>query len=129
MKASKLRTDFVKKYIVNFDSNLYKTQVERDWAYVAKREYRYDVQIKSASYAGACATVFLMWRMYASKKMVWWPLPVVGTLGYFYFQPLFMQKVNKRLFDQCNVGEEYYLGKKRNEVLRECNAILDVEDF
>lgn len=29
----------------------------------------------------------------------------------------------------CNVGEEYHFGKKRNEVLRKCNQILDVEDF
>ena len=43
LQASKLRKDFVQKYIVNFDSNLYKTQVERDWAYICKREYRYFV--------------------------------------------------------------------------------------
>jgi hypothetical protein len=29
----------------------------------------------------------------------------------------------------CNIGEEYYLGRKRNEVLRKCNEILDREDF
>lgn len=85
--------------------------------------------MKSVAYGGATANAVLMWRMYASKKMVWWPIPVVGTLGYFYFQPVFFQKVNKRLFDQCNVGEEYYLGKKRNEVLRKSNAILGTEDF
>jgi hypothetical protein len=29
----------------------------------------------------------------------------------------------------CNIGEEFYLGKKRNEVLAECNRLLDTEDF
>ena len=29
----------------------------------------------------------------------------------------------------CNVGEEYYLGRDRNKVLRECNRLLDTEDF
>lgn len=40
-----------------------------------------------------------------------------------------LQKHSKKLFDMCNLGEEYYLGQKRNEVLRACNKILDVEDF
>ena len=38
MKASELRKNFLTKYIINFDTFLYKTQVERDWAYIAKRE-------------------------------------------------------------------------------------------
>ena len=33
------------------------------------------------------------------------------------------------MFDMCNVGEQYFLGKKRNEVLRECNQIQNREDF
>lgn len=35
--ASKLRQAFLKKFIIGFDTNLYKTQEERDWAYIAKR--------------------------------------------------------------------------------------------
>ena len=37
LEASQLRQAFIKKFIVNFDSNLYKTQEERDWAYICKR--------------------------------------------------------------------------------------------
>ncbi|KAL4431699.1 hypothetical protein ABPG74_017328 [Tetrahymena malaccensis] len=129
LEASKLRKDFVKKYIVDFDTTSYKTQVERDWAYIAKREYRYEVQLKSIGYGGALANAVLLWRIYANKKMVFWPIPIVGALGYLYFQPVFFQKSNKRFFDMCNVGEEYYLGRERNRVLRECNKILNVEDF
>ena len=40
-----------------------------------------------------------------------------------------LQKHNKKLFDMCNLGEEFHLGAKRLEVLRECNRILDREDF
>jgi len=29
----------------------------------------------------------------------------------------------------CNLGEEFHLGAKRLEVLKECNRILDREDF
>jgi hypothetical protein len=32
-----MRLGFVKDFIIGFDVNLYKTQVERDWAYIAKR--------------------------------------------------------------------------------------------
>jgi|JI9StandDraft_1071089.scaffolds.fasta_scaffold33450_4 hypothetical protein len=40
-----------------------------------------------------------------------------------------LQKHNKKIFDMCNIGEDYHLGCKRNEVLKECNRILDREDF
>lgn len=39
MAAAKLRREFVRKFIVDFDPNFYKTQEERDWAYIARREY------------------------------------------------------------------------------------------
>lgn len=85
LEASKLRKDFVKKFIADFDTTLYKTHVERDWAYIAKREYRYEVQMKSVFYGGAAANIFLLWRIYANKRMVWWPIPIIGTLGFLYF--------------------------------------------
>lgn len=37
MSASTLRQNFLKKFIIGFDTNLYKTQEERDWAYICKR--------------------------------------------------------------------------------------------
>lgn len=37
LKAAKLRIGFLKKFIIGFDTYIYKTQVERDWAYIAKR--------------------------------------------------------------------------------------------
>lgn len=37
LKASELRKRFLRQYVIDFDTNLYKTQEERDWAYIAKR--------------------------------------------------------------------------------------------
>lgn len=67
--------------------------------------------------------------IFVSKRFVLWPMPVVTALGAAYFYPRFFTRHNKKLFDMCNVGEEYYLGAKRNFVLRKCNEILDREDF
>ena len=129
IKASRLRMDFFNKYVVNSNTSLYKTVVERDWAYIAKREYNYMVNIKGAAWGFFIANIVWTQRIYANKRMVVWPLLMVFPLATVYFRNHFHFKHNKRLFDMCNVGEEYDLGKARNEVLRACNLILNVEDF
>lgn len=55
------------------------------------------------------------------------PLVALGTYPAFHYY--YSMKYNKRFFDMCNVGEDTELGYKRNVVLRECNEILDREDF
>lgn len=40
LQASELRKRFLTQYVINFDTHLYKTQEERDWAYLAKRYIR-----------------------------------------------------------------------------------------
>jgi len=67
--------------------------------------------------------------MFMLKKFVFWPVPIVTFAAYQYFKPVFFQRHNKKFFDMCNVGEEYFLGAERLKVLRECNQILDREDF
>merc|ERR1712214_20546 len=57
LEAQALRKEFFNDYIVNFDTNLYRTQVERDWAFIAKREYNYDVLLNSIMAAGFFANV------------------------------------------------------------------------
>ena len=128
MEASNLRMDFIRNYIINRNTTLYKTTVERDFAYIALREYRYEVTIKAAGYAGIIGNAALSLGIFRAKKMVVWPL-VVSLQAFVYFRNYLFFKTNKRLFDMCNVGEEYELGKARNEVLKECKRILDVEDF
>lgn len=93
------------------------------------REYNYDVVLKGLGYSALVGNVLLSWRIFVTKGMVWWPLLVAVPATYYYITPLLLQKHSKKLFDMCNVGEEFYLGRKRNEVLRKCNQILDTEDF
>ena len=61
--------------------------------------------------------------------MVYYPFPIAFGLAYLYYKPMHFDLHNKKLFNMCNVGEQYMLGKRRNEVLRQCNEILDSEDF
>ena len=37
MQASDLRKQFLRQYIVNFETRMYSTQEERDWSYLVKR--------------------------------------------------------------------------------------------
>lgn len=67
--------------------------------------------------------------MFLKKRFVIWPLVATMPIGYWYFSNRFFTRHNKKLFDMCNVGEEFYLGAQRNEVLRQCNKIQDREDF
>ena len=70
-----------------------------------------------------------MVRMFMVKKFVFWPfLPVTG-LFYLYRQRQLFVLHNKKLFDMCNVGEQYEIGFARNVVLKNCNTLLDREDF
>lgn len=53
----------------------------------------------------------------------------VGLLTFLYrHQDLFVFH-NKKFFDMCNLGVQYEVGYERNEVLKQCNELLDREDF
>jgi hypothetical protein len=75
----------------NCKISLYKTIVERDWAYIAKREYNYDVTINSLAHGAFYANLVLsknilkalVQRIHALKKMVYWPVALI-PLGYYY---------------------------------------------
>ena len=124
-----MRMEFFTENIVKKQTLFFRTQEERDWSYIAKREFNYCVTLKSLIYSFATANVFWSLGIYAKKKIVVWPLVVVTPVAFFFYQRYFYFKINKRLFDMCNVGEEYELGTARNEVLAKCNAIQGVEDF
>ena len=66
-------------------NSLYKTVVERDWAYIAKREYNYDVKYSSWGWGFFWGNVATSVLMFAQKKFVIWPLPVVGTIAALYY--------------------------------------------
>ena len=124
-----LRMRFFTKYVLERRINDYKTPVEKDWMYVAKREYRYEVNLRAAADAAALGLVACMGRMFMLKKFVWWPFAPVCAATYLYRQRQLFVFHNKRFFDMCNVGEQYEVGFARLAVLKRCNALLDREDF
>lgn len=85
--------------------NDYKTPVEKDWMYVARREYWYDVNVRAASDAAAAGLTASMVRMFMLKKFIWWPMAPVAVLTYVYRSRQLFAFHNKKLFDMCNVGE------------------------
>ena len=120
-----MRMQFFDKYVLQRGSLDYKTPTEKDWAYVAKREYRYDVNIRAAEDAGACGITATMIRMFMVKKGLIWPLFPVFAATYLYRQRQLFVFHNKKFFDMCNVGEQYEIGFARNVVLKHCNTLLD----
>ena len=107
----------------------FKTPVERDWAYIAKREYYYDVSVRAGVDAAAAGLIACMGRMFMLKKFIVWPFAPVFAVTYIYRSRALFVLNNKKFFDQCNVGEEYELGFARNAVLKRCNLLLDRIDF
>ena len=127
-QVAKLRLDFVDKNILSVNTESYPTQVERDWSYLVKREYRYKVTINSigrAFFPGMVGSILLT---YYRQRLNLLPF-VISIPCYIYLRDKHRKMFNKRLFDMCNVGEEFGLGRQRNTILRQCNKIQDVEDF
>ena len=122
--AIEMRMQFFDKYVLKRGSLDYKTPTEKDWAYVAKREYRYDVNIRAAEDAAACGITATMIRMFMVKKGLIWPLFPVFAATYLYRQRQLFVFHNKKFFDMCNVGEQYDIGFARNVVLKHCNTLL-----
>ena len=128
LETAKLRLNFFNNAILKINTESYTTQTERDWSYIAKREHRYKVIFPSIFHSLFVGNVAVIIGTYMRRKFT--PIGMILSLPcYFYFKENLTLKHNKRFFDMCNVGEEYELGKQRNIVLRECNRILNVEDF
>jgi hypothetical protein len=127
--AIQLRTQFFTRYVLEKNPADHKTAVEKDWSYVARREYRYDVNVRAMCDAFAVADVACIVRMFMVKKFVIWPFAPVFLATYLYRSRSLFLFHNKKLFDMCNVGEQYELGYARNVILRKCNELLDREDF
>jgi len=63
------------------------------------------------------------------KKAVFFPfIPVFAAVSVMRNHNLALF-FSKKHFDMLNLGEQYEVGRERNKVLRECNRLLDVEDF
>lgn len=127
--AIDLRMRFFEKYVLNRRVNDYRTTEEKDWMYVARNEYFYDVNVRAATDATMAALGACMTRMYMLKKFIWWPFVPVALGVYGYRSKQLFVFHNKKLFDMCNIGEQYETGFARNTVLTRCNALLDRTDF
>ena len=119
--AIALRMQFFTRYVLERRPANYKTASEKDWSYVAKREYRYDVNVRALVDAYVVGSLACITRMYMLKKFVIWPMVPVFIGTYLYRSRSLFVKHNKKFFDMCNVGEQYELGYSRNVVLRRCN--------
>ena len=127
--AINLRMLFIKTYILDRQSHEYRTPIERDWAYVVRREYIYDCNIAAVADATAAGLFASVLRQFMVKKFVMWPFFPVALVTYFYRNKTLFMFNNKKYFDMINVGEQYEVGYARNVVLRKCNLLLDREDF
>ena len=97
------------KYLLAKDTHHFKTQVERDHAYVALREYNYKVFMLATGQAILYGSLGMMAGLFIKKRYT-----VLGLLpaipAYKYFKHRYRMTHNKRIFDMLNVGEEYELG-------------------
>ena len=82
--AIDLRMQYFTKYVLDRGVNFYQTPVEKDWMYVARREYRYDVNLRALADGTAAGMSASMLRMFMLKKFVWWPFVPVAFLTYCY---------------------------------------------
>ena len=127
--AINLRMLFIKNYILDRQPHEYRSPIERDWAYVVRREYIYDCNIRSAADATAAGLTAMVFRQLMVKKFVMWPFLPVAAFTYLYRNKVLFMFNNKKYFDMINVGEQYEIGYARNVVLKKCNLLLDREDF
>jgi hypothetical protein len=103
--AIQLRMQFFTRYVLERRPGDYKSATEKDWAYVARREYRYDVNVRSLADAFALANFSCIVRMFMVKKFVIWPFAPVFIATYLYRARALFVLHNKKFFDMCNVGE------------------------
>ena len=75
---------FFNEYILQRNATEYKTATEKDWAYIARREYRYDVNVRAAADAYFVGHIACMVRMFMLKKFVIWPFAPVFVATYLY---------------------------------------------
>ena len=69
--AINLRMAFFSKYVLGRKVRDYKTPVEKDWMYIAQREYWYDVNCRAAADGSAAGLTAAIIRMTMVKKMIY----------------------------------------------------------
>jgi len=126
-KSIHLMKKFIKDFVLKANIDLYKTEAEISWAYIARREYRYNVTYHSFFLAGAvCSFSQVLASVYLRRVtfLPWLVHPVIMLSA----QPSLFSRNVRKLFGMVNVGTEYELGAERNRVLEECNRIAQRAD-
>ena len=126
--ADNLRMKFLKDWALKANLELYKTDTERDWAYIVRREYRFAVLSKACADAMFFCSVAQCVAVLQARQVRWWPWAAMPVLAWVWIPSKFRAH-NKRLFDLLNIGTEFELGAERNRVLEECNKISKRADF
>ena len=94
-----LRMTYIQEKILDRQPYEFKTPIERDWAYVVRREYIYDCNIAPALDAAAAGLLGMMARQVMVKKFVMWPFFPVALVTYFYRNKTLFMFNNKKYFD------------------------------
>jgi hypothetical protein len=107
----------------------YQSLVEKDFTYLVRREYFWDVNLRAFGDGLFAGNAFCVLMMYMRKRFVIFPILFVLPVVAYYRNHDLAVFYSKKHFDMLNLGEQYIVGRERNKVLRECNRILDTEDF
>lgn len=127
-KAYKLQINFLEKFAMKANLDMYKTDQEKDWAYVVRREMNY-LSRKAVGISFAQATLACFFISLASKRIVLAPvIALTPALYAFNYSPL-VRSETRRLFALLNIGTEFELGAERNRILEECNRITRRADY
>jgi hypothetical protein len=119
---------FITDWAVRGNIDVYKSEIERDWAYIVRREYRFGVTYRSWGDAIAVSSLAQTAATFYNKRITWWPMlliPVITAMRV----PSNFRRNNRRYFEMLNIGSEYELGAERNRVLEECNHLTQRTDF
>jgi hypothetical protein len=126
-EAIKLQQKFMFDWVINTNLDLYKTDQERDWSYLVRKELGY-IHRKSWSIGFAQASLLSMFYSFRVKRISFVPFLLVPALAYYDYYPR-VDSNTRRLFGMLNLGTEFELGAERNRVLEECNRITRRADF
>ncbi|OMJ79358.1 hypothetical protein SteCoe_20651 [Stentor coeruleus] len=126
-QSTMIKLDFIRKWVVKGNLDLFKTEQERDWAYIVRKEYLYHQKKaigEGIAYTSLATVVYSLLVRQVSFK----PLALFFVITPFLVTPR-LSKDCRRMFEMLNVGTEYELGAERNRILEECNRISRRANF
>jgi hypothetical protein len=126
-QADEIKLNFIYKWVINANLDLYKTDTERDWAYIVRKEYRflkYPAILTALGISSFCTVLHSIYLSRISFKFY-----ALAPFIFYYSWTNSVHKSTRKLFEILNVGSEYELGAERNRILEETNNLTRREDF